>query len=195
MDKEQLITYKESLYPQYEEVDSNKERFIFAWMKMICTLLTVSIAFCFIIPVYSYIVAGLLCSGLVVQIIRQDRCAKSAKIFLLILNIIGMVLLVDYGDGTLSWSVNYVIPIMLCLVIAGVMAVMVISYKKWERYVPIHFYSLLIVIALNILFFLNISDIQWPSVTALVIGVSTLSLLVGIFRRAYLSSLGGFLHV
>ncbi len=189
-----IMSYDEPLYPRYHET-ANSHQVDYPWMKLLCFGLGVSILLCFILLWYVYVVASLLSVCLCILIMRHEGSKKSTKLFWILCDIIGMLVLIDLGDGQLNWSIDYVIPLLLILTIGTVMIVMLIRHRWWERYIGIQIYSIIIAIALNILLLMNVSHILWPSITALGLGLSTLALMAMVFGRAYARTLEKFLHL
>lgn len=192
-DNHNIKNYDEELYPTYDQ--SKNKIYDYPWVKVIITLLGVSLLFAFIIPWYLYIAGGLLGIGLMIQIIRHSSWSKSKKSFFLLLDMIGVTLLLDLGDGKINWAVDYAIPFLILVALVSVMAIMFIKRRRFQHYVGIQIYSILMAVVLNILLILNITHIIWPSIVALGLGVATLAIMVLLFGRAYSLALIRFLHI
>lgn len=189
--------FKESdeyLYPVYEH-DFCERRLRYSLLRSISMLLGISLLFTFIFPWYIYVATSLLGISLCIQVVRDECWKMSTKLYFTLLVMMGMLVLIDLGDGRLSWAIDYVIPLLLIVAITYVIITMLIKNKGWEQYVGIQIYTVLIAVALNILPMMNISQTLWPSITALGWGISTLALMAMIFGRDYTLVLEKFLHV
>ncbi|WP_105615400.1 DUF6320 domain-containing protein [Vallitalea okinawensis] len=186
--------YDECLYPMYEQ-DFCERRIRYPLLKLISMFLGISLLLTTIFPWYIYVATGLLGISICMQIVQHEYRKRSSKLFFIVLVMMGMVVLIDLGDGRLNWSIDYIIPLLLIGAITCIIIAMLIKHKGWEQYVGLQIYTVLIAVALNIMFMINISQTPWPSIVALVWGIGTLALMAMIFGRDYTLVLEKFLHV
>lgn len=90
---------------------------------------------------------------------------------------------IDGLGGQMSWSVNYVIPLVLIFVTLSAIIKMMIRKKHVEKYIGIQWISVIIAVLILGLMFFNFTNVLWPSLLALVLGLVTQGFIVVIDKR------------
>ncbi|MFB9860188.1 DUF6320 domain-containing protein [Salinicoccus siamensis] len=106
-----------------------------------------------------------------------------------------LLLVIDAMSGSVQWSVDYVVPF---LIIGGILLMSIFMLRvrlKWSGYVSF----LLLMIALSfvpgLLHLVGMATVMWPSVVALLFGVTTFTLIFAFATRAFMTQLGRRFHL
>ena len=95
--------------------------------------------------------------------------------FCLILLILSIEYLSITSQGNYSnWSINYVIPFILMGILTTINLLMLIRRKKFSDYMGYQFWLSIILILYRLLYTLNITSVIWPSLAALIYGISSI---------------------
>ncbi len=158
-------------YPKYKKLDYTLLSFglkiiLFIFISVSSISLIINLLLWQGIPWFILVISSLLYIWLSIKNTIVSKANYGAKIILQLLGLSLLLIIIDFVNKNLSWSVNYVIP--LVIIIANMVMTLRIATKsiKWRNY------SVFLIILLFIgfipitLFLLNLITVLWPSVAA-----------------------------
>ncbi len=174
-------------YPKYKRSDNTILSFglktlLFVFISIVLVSLIVNLFLWNGIPWFLFIISSLFYIWILIKSTIIGRAHYGTKILIQLFGLSVLITVIDSVNGTLSWSVNYVIP--LIIIISNLLITIKIARRriKWRNY-SVFLIILILLGFIPILFFnLNIITILWPSAAA---GLYTLLTFIGFLTFSY----------
>ncbi|CAD2080609.1 DUF6320 domain-containing protein [Jeotgalicoccus meleagridis] len=117
------------------------------------------------------------------------------KIIAQVISLTILLLVIDYMSGSLMWSINYVVPL---LILAGIllMCIMILRVRmNWTSYIS--FLLLMIVFGFLplILYFFGLVDVLWPAVSTASFGLAAFIAMLLIANQSFMTQLTRRFHL
>lgn len=192
---------EEKKYPSYFGKKFSRRRApkiaVFAGLLIILTCLLINII---VMPQFLWIfyVAGAVIYMMVsFSHTILSRSHLGSKIVIQVVSLTSLLLIIDSQSGVefLSWSVNYVVPI---LIISGmIMITSIVFFRriKWSSYFSFMLMMLILGFLPAALFAAGITTVIWPSAAAAVYAVAAIMVMIIFAQQALLSQLGRRFHI
>jgi len=120
-----------------------------------------------------------------------------SKIVMQVMSLTVLLLLIDSQSGAefLSWSVNYVVPLLIISGMVMITSIVLFRRIKWSS----HFSFMIMMLTLGFfpaaLFAAGITSVIWPSAVAAAYAVSAIMIMIIFAQQALLTQLGRRFHI
>ena len=130
---------------------------------------------------WSLIVAvAFLYALLIIKMFARENAGYRVRTFGICAFGLFLVIVIDYILGAKRWSVNYVFPALIMLLVLSLIILMIVNHRNWQSYILLLFAMVIISVIPVILYHLGIVTNPYPSQIAfsftLIVTVGTLIL-------------------
>lgn len=174
-------------YPIY------KKKKIKPTTKILFTINMLSLVLCLFIPWYVYIQGSITLIFMAGYVYKKYRGYKLITAFMV--SLMAILLLFDFADRTISWSLSYVMPSFFIFLTTLMVVIVLIRKRKWNNYYSMHIYFIITALAIGLFMIFGLME-------SLVMGIVTLSIfaasLIAIWIRVgkhYHRSILKFIHI